>query len=518
MSKIPFRGESPNITDAGPPWLPGGGGVRPGTPVNSLLAQALAGIVRPEISNSFRAPALDPRFVPRPPDPNPAERAQRGIPPAAVSPEGGGGRDLGGGAIAAGLGKLGQGAAQGIKDFKEKRAQQQAYANLLAGARERPAPIGTPPRPMSQAPAGMPQAPAGIGWGVPTPGAGGAQQQTAQPPQPGSAPPVFSQPGVGPNAGTGTFSPLGGPKSSQELGQGAGGGSWPSMAEAQAYAEQAGARYGIEPGRMSALVAKEYNQQQAGNPKFNDLGTSGGPLQLHYGHQPGVPTSLSHPGMGDDFTRANPGLDARNPADWRASVDYAASQIPQTGWTPWATSQGKLGWGSREGIGQAPSQVAGGVPLPPARPADTGNPYGAPPAGPTQLSPGQPQTGPAYSDETWNSRPQYDYSGAARPGGAAGVPVPEAPQPPLINGGQPGVYSMPGQQGMAQPPAGMRDAPAGMAQPPTGLDPLAAALAGQGDPNALPFMAPGIVDALNLQNLFGDNSFGFGGLLGGLFG
>jgi hypothetical protein len=86
----------------------------------------------------------------------------------------------------------------------------------------------------------------------------------------------------------------------------------------------------------------------------------------------------------------------------------------------------------------------------------------------------------------------------------------DQPQAPLINGGQPGVYSMPGQ------PQSMNDQPQ--------IDPLAAALAGQGDPNN-PAMAPGMVALLNDQP-FGFNAppvssadfsmpdFNFGGLFG----
>lgn len=120
----------------------------------------------------------------------------------------------------------------------------------------------------------------------------------------------------------------------------------------------------------------------------------------------------------------------------------------------------------------AAAAPATGAPPPASAPFATAD-------GPTLIAPGQPQTGPAYSDETWNNRPQYDYGGQQ-------PPPPQ--QPPLLNNGQPGVYPMPGQQGMND-----------MQQ----MSPLALALAGQGDPTAPPMMSPGIVAMLDSGNLFG---------------
>jgi hypothetical protein len=86
-------------------------------------------------------------------------------------------------------------------------------------------------------------------------------------------------------------------------------------------------------------------------------------------------------------------------------------QAVRKGWAPWATSQGKLGWGDREGIGAPTTQLAaadtpagfhpipgnlsdipGGnaaaappVPLPPARPANVGVPIPLPPSRPANV-------------------------------------------------------------------------------------------------------------------------------------
>jgi hypothetical protein len=166
-------------------------------------------------------------------------------------------------------------------------------------------------------------------------------------------------------------------------------------------------------------------------------------------------------GLGDDFTRVT-GLNARDPSTIDAQIDFALDQAAKGGWGPWHGAANS-GIGRWQGIGQAgapqitsPSAPAyaaappSGVPAPQLAGAvptqDTG------PGEPRLIAPGQPQTGPAYSDETWNNRPQYDYGAQAPQPSTVPLP-PQRPQdqPPLLNGGQPGVYSMPDKQGMNEP-------------------------------------------------------------------
>jgi hypothetical protein len=449
------------------------GGIRPGRPTAGEAEQSLAGIVRPQPGAfGFRAPEINARFHAAPPASNPPERGATGVTPPGPVEGRGGSLNYGGAARAAGLQKLGQGIEQALGDIKAKQDQAKeiaAMSNIPPLPPLRPMGAGFP----VQAP---PDRPGGLGIGVPTP-----------PPRP-----IFSQPGVGPSGGTGSYAPLGQTSS----------GGWPSVAEAQAYAEQIAAKNGIEPGRLSALVGKEY-----GGPgrAVGDQGSSFGPLQLHYGGDaPGV---LSHAGMGDDFTKAT-GLDASDPANWQASMDFAASQIPHTGWAPWTTSAfTKLGWGPREGIGTAaPSQVASGTPpVPPARPDAGGGPgtetglYGGQPY--SYATPGGPNSASGFPGP------------AVPPSGAATVPVPAPPQPSLINGGQPGVYSAPDQQGMLAPPS-QQDMLAsalaqGQGQAPPPVDPgLLAMILGGGATPGYVGDAGGIPAAPSFD--FG----GFGGLLG----
>lgn len=100
----------------------GGSGGSPGHPVAGLGSDALSGIVHPGSGMfGFSAPPIRSNYRPTPIAPSPPERSPSGIPPVAPSSQGSGSRDLGGGAIAAGLGKLGQGIETGLKGFAERR-------------------------------------------------------------------------------------------------------------------------------------------------------------------------------------------------------------------------------------------------------------------------------------------------------------------------------------------------------------------------------------------------------------
>lgn len=58
-----------------------------------------------------------------------------------------------------------------------------------------------------------------------------------------------------------------------------------------------------------------------------------GPFQLHYGGR-GQKGPLAAKGLGDDFTKQT-GLDAADPANWKAGVDFALDSAKRQGWGAW---------------------------------------------------------------------------------------------------------------------------------------------------------------------------------------
>jgi hypothetical protein len=60
-------------------------------------------------------------------------------------------------------------------------------------------------------------------------------------------------------------------------------------------------------------------------------------------------------GMGDDFQR-DTGLDPSDPKNERATIDYALSKAPSTGWTPWHGTAG-AGIGPRTGLPGGPADT-----------------------------------------------------------------------------------------------------------------------------------------------------------------
>jgi hypothetical protein len=397
--------------------------------------------------------------------PNPAERAPSGSP---VPFEGisGGGRDLGGGAKAAGLQKLGQGIEGALGDWAAKRkAQQEAAA--IAGKIPANNPVFGRPAP----PSGVTSGQAG---GVPTP---------FTPPPVGAASntPIFGQPGGYAAGGTDAIPPIGG------------GGSLPTFAQGAPVTEGGVAQF------LTGIKAGE-GVPYSGQSKTGAIGAYGltGDFIKQWAPGAGLPTDRA------SYTD-NPDLQDQ-------LATYAATQMHDK-YGSWPAVANAWLTGSPTATTSAPGNMSpsaydtkvmgaanmGGIP---PLTAPSASAYAAGP--PTSLGATPPLatagatsgSQPVIPGQTDPHQPGFDPSS---------VPfhrTPEMDQPPLLNGGQPGIYSMPGQQGMNG----------------QGIDPLAAALAGQGDPNN-PQLSPAIVAALN------DQPFGFNALfsgsapdLGGIFG
>lgn len=475
----------------------GAGGSAPrGTPQN-YAAAAAEGIIKPSGMFDFRAPLIGEAPEPRPPAQSPALQAPSGIPvPFEGIPSGG--HDLGGGAKAAGLEKLGQGIFQGLQALQAKRLAQQKAAAALA-------PYGSIPE--LRGPLGD-QAARNPGATMP-----GAATYSPAPIGAASGTPIIAQPGsgigetgasIGPTSALPTLAqsaPLGGP--------GRIAGNIPA------------ARFN-NPGDVSLPIAGWHGggeivgiKDQPGYAKFPDLQTGVNAFQhrvTNYIDSRGLNTigALNSAYAKDRGWSAgvsaasgiglNTPLDTSNQEQMRAlqkgilsqEIGRENAERVLSGSSSPVTSPSASAFAAQPPSLTGPNapQLAGPVPT-----QDTGEPR--------QISPGQPQTGPAWSGETWNNRPQYDYSGGQQPPAPLPPPRPQE-QPPLINDGQPGVYDMPGQQGMNDQ-----------------TNPLAAALAGGGD--FAPLDQSAMLSMALAQPDFAPSSPDFsmpdfGGFLGGLFG
>jgi len=102
-------------------------------------------------------------------------------------------------------------------------------------------------------------------------------------------------------------------------------------------------KYGIDPQTAVRVAASEGLGQFSG-----DGGKSGGAFQLYTGG-----------GMGNEFTK-DTGLNPLDPANERATIDYALKRASQEGWGAWNGAK-KLGIGQWEGIsrGQVAQTQAG---------------------------------------------------------------------------------------------------------------------------------------------------------------
>lgn len=155
-------------------------------------------------------------------------------------------------------------------------------------------------------------------------------------------------------------------------------------AAVKTYIAQAAAKRDIDPNTAVAMFSGESsldpNAKGDGNSSF-------GVAQLHYG---GISKQFPNPGLGDAFTKTT-GLDARDPNNWQAEVDYALDQAKANGWGPWANTRDKLGIGNYTGIGQgAPATMPSG-PIRVAQAAPNGLPVSASDIGAVMANPWIPQ-------------------------------------------------------------------------------------------------------------------------------
>lgn len=235
---------------------------------------------------------------------------------------------------------------------------------------------------------------------------------------------------------------------------------YPDTAAAQSYAAQAAPKYGIEPKAAAAMVAQEYGD---GSSYLGDGGSSGGPLQLHYG---GVNPKMPRPGLGDAFTAAT-GLDARDPKNWQATIDFGLANASKQGWEPWKNSRDKLGWSNSTGIGApaVPDQSAAAADIA-ARERAAGTGGNLTQAQATAIATGQ-----------------------APPAGASGGPVDRlaAGLIPGTNGGMGGNGAPPAPPLPPPRPPGLAYAPASA---PPAIAAMGAALRGAPTPTGAPQPAP----------------------------
>ncbi len=115
---------------------------------------------------------------------------------------------------------------------------------------------------------------------------------------------------------------------------------------------EAAIRHGIDPNVAIRVAQSEGGTTEGARP--GDFGANGvpssfGPFQLHYGGVASGGNSVG--GLGDAFTRAT-GLDARDPANAAAAIDFAMAQAAAGGWGPWHGAAG-AGIGQWQGIGAA---------------------------------------------------------------------------------------------------------------------------------------------------------------------
>jgi hypothetical protein len=102
------------------------------------------------------------------------------------------------------------------------------------------------------------------------------------------------------------------------------------------FIQETAKKYGIDPA-TALKVAKSEGLAQF----YGDNGASGGAFQLY-----------TKGGLGNEFKKET-GLDPLDPANEKATIDYALKRAAQGGWGPWYGAA-KVGIGNFDGIGDRP--------------------------------------------------------------------------------------------------------------------------------------------------------------------
>lgn len=125
----------------------------------------------------------------------------------------------------------------------------------------------------------------------------------------------------------------------------------PDPSDVLVYIAQSAQAHNIDPN----VALKVFSFESGLNPSSSGDGDSSfGVPQLHYG---GVSPSSPNPGLGDEFTNET-GLDARDPANWRPTIDFALDKAKTEGWAPWANTRDRLGLQNNSGISQEPTSAS----------------------------------------------------------------------------------------------------------------------------------------------------------------
>jgi len=113
------------------------------------------------------------------------------------------------------------------------------------------------------------------------------------------------------------------------------GGAFKSQAEKEAYIRAAFLKSGHNPDVAMKVARSEGFNKFAGDYDLTGKPTSFGSFQLHY---PGIGKNTAD-GLGTNFTK-DTGLDARDPANERATIDWTAANVGKIGWGPWHGHRG----------------------------------------------------------------------------------------------------------------------------------------------------------------------------------
>ena len=126
------------------------------------------------------------------------------------------------------------------------------------------------------------------------------------------------------------------------------------------YTIESAKRAGVDP----EFATKVFHGESGFNPRaVGDEGSSFGIAQLHYGKQS---DQYPHPGLGDEFTKQT-GLDARDPANQKAAIDWSLDYAAKNGWSPWTVARNLQTTGIAAGKADMPAER--GVPAQAAAPA-----------------------------------------------------------------------------------------------------------------------------------------------------